>query len=74
MFEFLIDVIKGIGNGYLNFIFVLLVVCVIFGGIFALYTKIWEWFEEKDPAYSWLAYPLILIIVITLAWISDNLL
>lgn len=73
MFEFIVDVIKGIGSEYLNFIFVLFVGCGIFGGIFLLFTKIWEWFEEKDPAYSWLAYPLVAIIISAIAWVLDSL-
>jgi phosphate/sulfate permease len=45
-------------------------ICV---GIFALYTKIWEWFEEKDPANSWLSFPLVAIIISAIAWVLDNL-
>ena len=37
------------------------------------YTKIWEWFEEKDPANSWLSFPLVAIIISAIAWVLDSL-
>ena len=49
MFEFLIDFIKGMADGYLNLFLGLFVGGGICVGIFALFTKIWEWFEEKRP-------------------------
>ena len=73
MFEFLIDFMKGMADGYLNLFLGLFVGGGICVGIFAVFTKIWEWFEEKDSANSWLAYPLVAIIISAIAWVLDSL-
>ena len=71
MFEFLVDLLTGIGGGYLNLFLGLFLgggVCI---AIFALYSKIVDWLEERDSAHSWIAFPLVVIIISGIAWVLE---
>jgi len=72
MFEFLVDLVKGIGSGYLNLFLGLFVGGGICLGIYALYVKVFEWFEENDTEHGWLTYFIVPIIIGSIVWLLEN--